>query len=419
MTLKKVNNWLHLWLGLASGIVVLIVCITGCIWVFNEEITAFIEPETRIEKQERAVLSPSQLIAVANKEFPGMKVSYATYQQGRTINIGLGERKKGGAILKVNPYTGQVIDKKEAKKGDFDFFRFILNGHRALWLPFEIGRKIVNYSTLTFVVILITGLIWWWPKKWNKTTRAKSFTIKWGASFKRVNLDLHNVLGFYAMLFLLCIALTGMVWGLDWYSKGLYWVTTGGQTLPERGRLTSDSLQANLHFTPEQAIDKVFQQVINKHPESQGFYYTFPDTAKAKAIISVTVYPDKGQFYNSRSYKFDQHTLKSLTSGDVYDVSFEEASAGQKLRKMNYDIHVGSILGFPGKVLAFLAALIGASLPVTGFLVWWGRKFGKNKKDRSLLRNNSTGSSVRKSVKLPTIKLPEAEPVLQSNQIIN
>ena len=46
---------------------------------------------------------------------------------------------------------------------------------------------------------------------------------------------------------------------------------------------------------------------------------------------------------------------------------------------MNYDIHVGSILGFPGKVMAFLASLIGASLPITGFLVWYGRKFKKRK----------------------------------------
>ncbi|WP_207534610.1 PepSY-associated TM helix domain-containing protein [Desertivirga arenae] len=415
---RKVNSWLHLWLGLASGIVVLIVCITGCIWVFNEEITALTEPKTNIPKQESSVLKPSQLIKIANSQFPGMKVSYATYQQGRTIDIGLGERKKGGATLKLNPYTGEVVDKIEVKKGDFDFFRFILNGHRALWLPFEIGRKIVNYSTLIFVVLLITGLIWWWPKKWNKTTRAKSFKIKWGASFKRVNLDLHNVLGFYSLLFLLCIALTGMVWGIEWYSKGLYWVTTGGQTLPERGKLSSDSVQANLHFKPEQAIDIAFKQVLNKHPKAEGFYYSFPDTAKPKSVISVTVYPDKGQFYNSRSYKFDQHTLKALNSSDVYDISFDEASSGQKLRKMNYDIHVGSILGFPGKVLAFLAALIGASLPVTGFMVWWGRKFGKNKKEKK--SRNTTTNTPEKSVgtaELPKVKLRRPMPVLQSNAL--
>lgn len=53
----RINKWLHLWLGLASGVIVLIVCITACIWVFNEEITALLEPETKVEKQDKAVLT--------------------------------------------------------------------------------------------------------------------------------------------------------------------------------------------------------------------------------------------------------------------------------------------------------------------------------------------------------------------------
>src|SRR5690606_25311963 len=117
-----------------------------------------------------------------------------------------------------------------------------------------------------------------------------------------------------------------------------------------------------------------------KHPKSMGFYYAFPDTSHSKAVINITVYPTKGQFYTSQGYTFDRHTLKQLERSDVYAISFEEASFGGKLRKMNYDIHVGSILGFPGKVLAFLVTLIGASLPITGFLIWYGRKFKKKRK---------------------------------------
>jgi len=41
---------------------------------------------------------------------------------------------------------------------------------------------------------------------------------------------------------------------------------------------------------------------------------------------------------------------------------------------MNYDIHIGAVLGLPGKIMAFVASLIAASLPITGFIIWWGRK---------------------------------------------
>ncbi|KAA6438359.1 PepSY domain-containing protein [Dyadobacter flavalbus] len=383
-TFKKVNNWLHLWLGLISGIIVFIVCITGCVWVFNEEITGMLEPETKIERQDKPVIMPSRLMQIAAASYPDMKVSYATYQQGRSIYLALGERRGPNITLKINPYTGKVISREVHRKGETNFFRWVLNGHRFLWLPFEIGRPVVNYGTLVFVILLITGLIWWYPKKWTQSTVDKSFKIKWGASFKRVNLDLHNVLGFYSLLFLLAIALTGMVYGIQWYSEGLYWVTSGGDSLPGRARDTkSDSLMAGKYYTPQQAMDKAWNHVISKHPKSEGFYYTFPEAAKATSPIYVTVYPNSGQFYNNRGYVFDQHTLKELPRDKVFGGPYEEAAFGSKLRRMNYDIHVGSILGFPGKVLAFLSTLIGASLPVTGFIIWWNRKgFGKSKKKR-------------------------------------
>ena len=388
---NRINKWLHLWLGLASGIIVLIVCLTGCIWVFNEEIENLMHPENTVEWQNKPVLTPSELTSIAASLYKDKVPAYANYHQGEVINLSLrnkvekggrgggGGRRGGGVSLKINPYTGEVISKEVRKPGDVDFFRFILNGHRFLWLPFAIGRPIVNYGTLVFVVLLITGLIWWYPKKWNKSTADKSFKIKWGASFKRVNLDLHNVLGFYSLLFLAAIALTGMVYGIQWYSNGLYWVTSGGENLGEFRRLKSDSLQVGKLYTPVQAMDAAWAKVLAKNPKSTGFYYAFPDTKRAAATIDITVYPSSGQFYNSKGYTFDQHTLKELKRHDPYSVDYDEASFGEKLRKMNYDIHVGSILGFPGKVLAFLASLIGASLPITGFLIWYGRKFKKKK----------------------------------------
>ncbi|MFD1140124.1 PepSY-associated TM helix domain-containing protein [Larkinella insperata] len=417
MTFRKVNNWLHLWLGLVSGSIVFIVCITGCIWVFNEEITALLEPESRIEAQSKPVLMPSQIRQIAASQFPGKRVTYAIYRQGRAAEVYLGEGRRGNSLVRLNPYSGEVISKKERQKGEVDFFRFILNGHRFLWLPFEIGRPIVNYGTLVFVVLLITGLVWWYPKKWTKSTVDKSFKIKWNGSFKRVNLDLHNVLGFYSLLVALALALTGMVYGIEWYSKSLYWATSGGDTLPAFDRAASDSLQAGKFYTPDQAIDKAWAQVTRRHPDAEGFYYTYPDTANAKAPIYVTVYPSRTHFYDNQGYTFDQHTLKEFPKHKIYGTAFADAPFGAKLRRMNYDIHVGSILGFPGKVLAFLASLIGASLPVTGFIIWWNRKgFGKSKGKRktAVLKPQPAGKEASrpsfkpKGARSPKVPHPQA-----------
>ena len=375
----RISAWLHLWLGIASGIVVVIVCVTGCIYVFNEEITGWTEPESNIAVKAQPLIAPSKIMEIATKEYPGKSVGYVLYKEGRAVEANIGGRR-GGSTLKLDPYTGAVINKVNRKEGEVSFFRWVLNGHRFLWLPFKIGRPIVNYSTLIFVITLISGLVLWWPKKWTKSTRNQSFKIKWGASFKRVNYDLHNVLGFYALLLLFAIAVTGMVYGLEWWSKSLYWATSGGKTLPEFMELKSDSLQAGKKYYDNlgQKMDIAWKTAIGKHPESAGFYMAFPDTAKATSSILVIVYPTKGQYYNLQRYTFDQHTLQPLTGNKLYDQDFAEADFGSKLRRMNYDIHVGSVLGLPGKFMAFFASLIGATLPITGFIIWWGK--GRKKK---------------------------------------
>ena len=41
---------------------------------------------------------------------------------------------------------------------------------------------------------------------------------------------------------------------------------------------------------------------------------------------------------------------------------------------MNLEIHDGRIWGLPGKIIMFLASLTGASLPVTGFIIWYRKR---------------------------------------------
>ena len=374
----RISAWLHLWLGLVSGIVVIIVCLTGCIWVFNEEITSFLEPETNIAHQDKPVLKPSALLAIAAREYPGQSVGYIFYKDGKAAELNVGARR-GGSTIRVNPYNGEVVSKITRKPGEASFFRWVLNGHRFLWMPYKIGRPIVNYSTLICVITLLTGLVLWWPKKWNKSTRQQSFTIKWGASVKRVNYDLHNVLGFYALLLLFAIGCTGMVYGLEWWSKGTYWLTTGGRSIPSYKEAVSDSLQAGkLQLTIGQRVDAAWEATAAKHPTAKGFYIGMPDSNKAGSSIMVIAYPSKGKFYDLQRYAYDQHTLAEIKGDPETATPYAAADFGGKLRRMNYDIHVGSILGLPGKVLAFFASLIGATLPVTGFIIWWGK--GKKKK---------------------------------------
>jgi uncharacterized iron-regulated membrane protein len=380
MTFKKINAWLHLWLGLGSGLIVFIVSITGCIYVFENEIRGLYEPWLFVEKQDHPFLKPTQLIQGASTELGGLKANSIRYGlKDESVAVSNFNRKAGvSTIVYLNPYTAKVIyTEKKSRKSNSDFFRFILNGHRGLWLPREIGKQVVGAGVLTFVVLLISGIVLWWPKKWIKSIRDKSFKIKWNATFKRKNYDLHNVLGFYAALFLLLISLTGLVYSYTWYSKSVYWLTSGGQQMKPFKRTLSDSTST---LTFQQAnLDKLYSKIIASD-KAEGMFISVPD--KAADAISFTVYLKAGTLYKQNVYIFDQYTLKPVTDGSPFSGKYEDASVADKLRRMNYDLHIGAIFGIPSKIVAFLASLISASLPVTGFIIWYGKKFKKKKKDK-------------------------------------
>ena len=77
----------------------------------------------------------------------------------------------------------------------------------------------------------------------------------------------------------------------------------------------------------------------------------------------------------------DQHTLQELPSTQVH---IDDLKIADWLRRTNYAIHVGGIGGLTTKIIYFIASLICATLPVTGFYVWWNRGYGKDKKSRKV-----------------------------------
>jgi uncharacterized iron-regulated membrane protein len=91
---------------------------------------------------------------------------------------------------------------------------------------------------------MITGLILWWPKR--KTDRKRSFTIKWGGRWRRVNYDLHNVLGFYATSIAIILSISGLAIAFEPVSKGIYNTANIGRNIKYEDEVTepkSDSLK--------------------------------------------------------------------------------------------------------------------------------------------------------------------------------
>ncbi|WP_197705842.1 PepSY-associated TM helix domain-containing protein [Filimonas lacunae] len=381
---RRINDWLHLWLGLASGIVVVIVSITGCIYVFEREIRTVTEPFQYVKAENKPLLPPSvlkqkaELFAFGGKtDTLERKINGVTYNApGYAVMSNYSTKAKGYCIIYQNPYTGEVLKEKRLET---DFFRTVLMGHYYLWLPHEVGHVVVGWAIFIFLLLLITGLIMWWPKNLKKANVDKSFKIKWGASFKRVNYDLHNVMGFYVLLVAFAIAVTGLVWSFEWFSKSYYWTLSGGKTLNvgrnNKPKLDSASLTKVLFTHPE---DVLWQRMMAQYPNNQGSLQV-QFAAKKGSTLNIGYNPQAKTYYKREFRSFHPATLEEIKGKGIYAMPYAKATVADKIYRMNYDIHVGAIAGLTGKIIAFFASLTCATLPVTGFIIWWGKKKKKKK----------------------------------------
>jgi len=365
MTIKKIIRKIHLLLGLSSGLIVFIIAITGCLYAFQYEIQNATQPFRFVTPQHGAYLPPSQMRQIAENQLPGKhphSVQYGKRDQSALV-LFYNSEPEYFYIVYINPYTGQVL---KVKNMDRDFFRVVLMGHYYLWLPPSIGQKITITATIIFVVMMITGLILWWPK--NKAASRQRFSIKWSAAWRRKNYDLHNVLGFYMTWVAIFMAITGLVFGWQWLANTIY-RTAGGQKTLTYQEPPSDTTKASANALP--AVDRLWIQVQKEHTDAEAIEVHFPYSAKSP--IEIAANTDAKTYWKTDYRYFDQYTLQELPVQHIYG-RFKNAKGADKLLRMNYDIHVGAILGFPGKVLAFFASLVTGSLPVTGFLIWWGRR---------------------------------------------
>ncbi|MBI3232740.1 MAG: PepSY domain-containing protein [Bacteroidetes bacterium] len=371
--IKKYIHKIHLWLGLSVGIIIFIIAITGCIYAFQTEIQDLTQPFRFIEKQQKPFLPPSKIKSIAERELPSKSIHSVVYANKTRASVVTFYKAAEDYyyLVYINPYTGDVLKVKNMNE---DFFRFILNGHFYLWLPSKVGQLVVASATMIFLVMIITGIILWFPK--NKAAVKQRFTIKWNTKWRRTNFDLHNVLGFYVSWIAILFTITGLVWGFEWFSKTYYYTISGGKSIIPYTESLSDTSRTYMQ-NDIPATDYLWQKTMDRNPSIQTIEIHFPETPKS--AIGVSTNSDASTYWKVDNHYYDQYSLEEIEVTHQYGKFNNQMPTADKIMRMNYDLHTGAIIGLTGKIIAFLASLIVASLPITGFMLWYGRHYKKEK----------------------------------------
>ncbi|TYQ00057.1 putative iron-regulated membrane protein [Tenacibaculum adriaticum] len=362
---QKIVSWIHLWPSLIAGIIVLFVCLTGTIIVYTDEIMDLTAGDALYVEAKSEKISHEKIFEVINNLNPNYKLSEIVFYKdpNRSFRLRVFDLKeKDLMMIYMDPYTGNIL------KTDHTIYFFYITAHlHAQLLAGSFGGWLVIISTIIFLIGCITGLILWWPKKWNKNTRNASFTIKWKAKFKRLNYDLHNVLGFYTLPTSIILSITGLL--IFFHPLMDFTVKISG----------GDDLGI------QDILPKADSTKVSKDLVAYAYKTLEEEYPKKKAVNSWVFRLDKLGAFTINSGK---PGLKSMENVDytIYDRYTGEKiipSTGQitheKVENMVWQLHMGQWWGQIGKFITFLTGIIATSLSVTGFLIWWGKRKKKNK----------------------------------------
>jgi len=381
---KKWTGKLHLWFGLSIGLIIFIVSITGTLFVFKDEVENFTRKDVIYHNEQNIAQKQILPIRVLEKAVDAQlkekykihwvnvpidkKMSYQFYwYEHNTEAWNYFDEFPIYKVAYVNPYTGKVLRTYDEKNG---FFSIVKSIHWSFLLKQDWGKYVVGIPVIIFIIMLISGIILWWPK--NKSARKQRFSFKWKniKNWKRKNYDLHNILGFYSSIFALIFSITGLFYAFFVVQAMIYFVFSGGNTVyPNFSHITT---KAPIEQRNETTLDKVIHTVQAKYPNSFGFAIDL-----GHPHMDDHEHPNFSVFVKHLSYSYHKNSslIFDENSGELlHTYNHEDKNFGEKTVAANYDIHVGSILGLPTKIIAFIVSLICASLPVTGFLIWWGRR---------------------------------------------
>lgn len=354
----KLFRKIHLWLSVPFGLIITLICFSGAMLVFEPEITRILRNDVyHVSSSQGNPMPMEELMETVEEMLPdSVSITGVTVfnDKDRTYQINLSKPRR--ASIFIDQYSGRITGKYER----IAFFSTMFRLHR--WLldstnphggGVKVGKILVGISTLVFVVTLITGIVIWWPRVCKNLRHGLSISVKngWCGFWK----SLHVAGGVYVMLLLMAMSLTGLTWSFEWYRK-VFYAVCGVEYSPQNRASAEKNQKTSKHS------DFYYWQQIYDNLKVQNPTATRITIGLETASVSLG---DKGNGIASDRYKFSSY------SGEITAMTkYADFAPADRLRGWIYSVHTGTFGGIGTRILWFLGAIFGASLPLTGYYIW-------------------------------------------------
>jgi uncharacterized iron-regulated membrane protein len=349
----------HFAVGLVATPLVAIVALTGALYAFEPELQrlahselAYVEPAGSPRPLDELTAATASRCDVSGISIAGpADRSYLFFCRG------------SDRMLVVDPYRGMVLGDVDpsSKTATAKLFEIVFALHWEMMLG-DRGRLLVEWATSVTVLLMISGVILWWPR--GKRRGGGVLWPRRRLSGRQWLRDLHAVFGAYSVPVLFALAATGLMWTV--HAGDGRWNKLAAE--PEQEHPTSKVIEG----APRIGVDAALAGArIDLATSTRSLWIGIPGGKdKADAPYSFWISDDE----HRRPWLIESVLVDAYSGAEIHREGWDDKSALGKVDGMRYSIHVGAILGLPGRIAACIASLILAALCITGPWMWWKRR---------------------------------------------
>ena len=345
---------LHSWAGIVTGLLMFIVCFSGAVVVFKNEIDLWANPSLAQLPRSDKPASLDAVLTQLQTRYPGATVETIALPDAINPSYFAFVRERGAPAstrtkVALRSDTGTVVGPVDSQLGQY---------LRMLHVFLFFGpRWIVGFLGVAMLVLIATGIVI------HRKILAELFTQRWGRSFRVVMSDLHKSAGIWGLGFHILIATTGAWMGLaPLFEQGTKYVTTSANAAaPKPARKVASETAAPV---PMQSLDALYATAQQAVPRLEARYVSLrrwgTDTAEASFTGNLS-----GHLVSTARVDINAATGAPKKVHDPRTAGFWSLVNG-----LMEPLHFGDFGGLALKWLYFFLGMTPAFLSISGTLIW-------------------------------------------------
>lgn len=353
----------HSWVGIVCGLFLFIAFYAGAFSMLDPAITRWTQashPQAAVSPDADAALD--RFLAEHPDAKGRLSLRLANDQQTAPL-LKLSDSQRHESSFELGQ-DGALRHLNRAQEAD-DTGNFVDYLHRkgGLPLPLDWAEPAIGIVSLLYALALVSGVVALLPSLVKDL-----FHLRLGANFKRMWLDVHNLLGVASLPFHIVIAVSAAVFGLhDWiyaaqdhfiYRDGLR-ATVARESAPPPAIARADWLK------PSELVVKIREQAPHFEPQILDYV----GLGGKRTLLFVA---GSNETHFKRGAQFG-YAFVNLATGEIYDRTYlpgEQRSALGAALSSFFSLHFGSFGNDSVRVLYILLGLSGALIFYTGNILW-------------------------------------------------